>query len=177
MNILLLIFIGISLSMDTFSLSLSLGTFNINKRKCILFSCIVAYFHFFMPLLGSILGKSIERFLVVNPDKLLFIIFVFIAIEMLVELMSKEDKKYDFSLLNMIMYAFSVSIDSLTVGIGLKNIVTSPVVGALIFSFSSFGFTFLGLSIGKFSYEKLGKISKIIGLFLICILALIHLFK
>ena len=66
MNIFLLLLIGICLSMDTFSLSLSLGTFNIVKKKCILFSCLVAMFHFIMPLLGVILGNSIN----LSPSKI-----------------------------------------------------------------------------------------------------------
>ncbi|MBQ6840888.1 MAG: manganese efflux pump [Bacilli bacterium] len=163
--------------MDTFSLSLSLGTFNVTKVKCILFSLIVAFFHLFMPLIGSILGNSIDRFIVVNPNRLLFIIFLFIAIEMLVELLSKDEKKYDFTIINMIIYAFSVSIDSLTVGIGLKNIVEYPLVGAFTFSLVSFIFTFLGLIIGNYSYEKLGKTSKIIGFLIIVSLAIVHLIK
>lgn len=177
MNIILILLVGISLSMDTFSLSLSLGTFDISRRKCVLFSLSVALFHFFMPLLGSLLGSSIEKMLVVNPNKLLFIIFTFIAIEMLVELLSKEEKNYDFSFLNMIIYAFSVSIDSLTVGIGLHSIIDYPILGAIIFSLTSFVFTFLGLTIGRYSYQKLGKVSKIIGLLIIISLAIIHLVK
>ena len=177
MNIFLLLLIGISLSMDTFSLSLSLGTFNIAKKKSVLFSCVVGFFHFVMPMLGLALGTTIERFLIVNPDKLLFIIFLFIAIEMIVDLISKEEKKYDFSILNMIIYAFSVSIDSLTVGIGISKIVSFPILASLIFSFTSALFTMTGLLIGQYSCKKLGKISKIIGLTIIIILSIVHLLK
>ena len=177
MNIFLLLLIGISLSMDTFSLSLSLGTFKISRHKCILFSVIVGIFHFFMPLLGNVLGNSIDRFIVINPNRLLFIIFLFIAIEMLLQLLSKEEKKYDFSFLNMIIYAFSVSIDSLSVGVGLKAIVSFPIIGSIIFSIVSFLFTLIGLFIGKYYSEKLGKFAQITGFLIILILSIIHLLK
>lgn len=177
MNIFLILLIGISLSMDTFSLSLSLGTFNIDKKKSILFSCVVATFHFFMPLLGVILGNSINKFLIIDPDKLMFIIFLFLSIEMFIDLLSKEEKQYDLTFFNMLIYAFSVSIDSLTIGIGLLNIISSAVFGALIFAFTSFIFTFIGLFIGRYTYEKLGKISKIMGLIIILLLAILHLLK
>ena len=177
MNIFLLLLIGISLSMDTFSLSLSLGTFNIAKPKCILFSCIVAIFHFFMPLFGVVLGNSINKFLIVKPNKLMFIIFLFLAIEMFIDLLSKEEKNYDFTIINMLMYAFSVSIDSLTIGIGLKSIVSNPLWGSLVFSITSLIFTLVGLYVGYYAYEKLGKTSKIVGLIIVVILALIHLLK
>ena len=177
MNIILLFLIGISLSMDTFSLALSLGTFNVTKKKCVLFSLIVGIFHFIMPIIGNFLGKSIDRFFIVDPDKLLFIIFLFIAIEMLVELCSKENKKYDFSFFNMIIYAFSVSIDSLTVGIGINNITMYPIMGSIIFSIISFSFTMLGMLIGRFSFKKLGHISKVVGFIIIFILAIFNLIK
>ena len=177
MNIFLLLLIGISLSMDTFSLSLSLGTFKINTHKCILFSIIVGIFHFFMPLIGNLLGNSINKFIMINPNRLLFVIFLFIAIEMLLQILSKEEKKYDFSFINMIIYAFSVSIDSLSVGVGLKAIINYPVIGSIVFCVISCLFTLFGLFIGKFYSEKLGKFAQFTGFLIILILSIVHLFK
>lgn len=173
----MLLLIGISLSMDTFSLSLSLGTFNVSRRKCILFSCVVGFFHFIMPLIGNILGNALHKILIIDPNRLLFIIFLFIAIEMLIELLSKEEKHYDLSFFNMVLYAFSVSIDSLTVGIGLNTLHQPFFLSSIIFSLCASVFTLLGLFVGRFSYQKLGNLSKIIGLIIIIILAIIHLLK
>ena len=54
-----IILIGISLSMDTFSLSLSLGSLT-NLKRIKIVPLVVGIFHFFMPLLGNLLGiKSI----------------------------------------------------------------------------------------------------------------------
>lgn len=177
MNILLLFLIGISLSMDTFSLALSLGTYNIPKRKIFLFSSLVGIFHFIMPLLGIYLGSFLGSLLLVNPNKLLFIVFLFIAIEMLISLFSKEEKSFDLSFFSSLLLAFSVSIDSFTMGLVLDNITTSAVLPSFIFMLVSFVFTYVGLTIGKYSYEKLGTLSKIIGLIIIIILAITHFFK
>ena len=177
MNIWLLIIIGFSLSMDTFSLALCLGTFNVNIKKGLFFSFIVGLFHFILPIIGNLLGNSLKAVISINPNKLLFIIFTFLAIEMLVDLLSKEDKTYNFSILNIFICAFSVSIDSLTVGLGLSDFTSVPIIGSVIFSIISFLFTYLGLITGKYSYKTLGKISKVIGLVIIIILATIHLIK
>ena len=170
MNVSLLLFIAVALSMDTFSLSLSLGTFNISKKTIYLFSCLVGLFHFIMPILGNILGSKIKNIIYINEDKILGIIFLFILIEMIIDLFSKKSKEYDLNIFNMILYAFSVSIDSFSIGIGLNNITTSVTAASTIFCLISFLFTSTGLFIGKFSYHKLGNLSKIIGIIIIFIL-------
>ena len=57
MKILTLFLIGISLSIDAFSMSLAYGLIGIRKKDMFLSSLIVGLFHFFMPLLGSIIGS------------------------------------------------------------------------------------------------------------------------
>ena len=177
MNIWLLIIIGISLSMDTFSLSLAIGTFKVNNKKILIYSLIVGIFHFIMPIIGNILGNTISKFIYLNPNRLLFIIFLFLGVEMFVDLFNKNDKEYNLKIYNMFIYAISVSIDSLTLGIGLNNITNVPLLGSIIFSILSFIFTFIGLKIGNYTNKKLGNYSKIIGIIIILILAFIHLIK
>jgi len=177
MNIILLLFIGVSLSMDTFSLALSLGTFSIKRKDCVLFSLIVAIFHFCMPIVGAFLGASIQSFIVINPNKLLAVVLFFIALEMIIDLKNHKEGTYDFSVWNMILYAFSVSIDSLTIGVGLSGFTKSPFLGSVIFSFTSFIFTFVGLHLGSCCYKRIGKIANILGIIIIIALAILHLGK
>ena len=87
MSIILSLFIiGISLSMDTFSVCLSIGTFNISKQKMIFFTLLVGLMHFFMPLIGTMLGNKIITYLNINVNFLLGIILIFIGIEMILSL-------------------------------------------------------------------------------------------
>ena len=77
MKILSIILIAVSLSMDTFSLALSVGT-SLTKRKDILFLfSLVGVFHFFMPLLGNVFGNEIKQIFNINPNLLLFYLFIF----------------------------------------------------------------------------------------------------
>ena len=108
MKILSIILIAVSLSMDTFSLALSVGT-SLIKRKDILFlSSLVGVFHFFMPLLGNAFGNEIKQIFNINPNLLLFYLFMFIAIEMVIDLFSKSEKSFSLSLWQAILFAFSV---------------------------------------------------------------------
>ena len=54
MNIYILLLIGISLSMDSFSFALTIGTYYNNKKDFLLYSLIVGVFHFFMPFFMSV---------------------------------------------------------------------------------------------------------------------------
>lgn len=162
-NLLTTILIGIGLSMDAFSLSFSYGTLNINKKDRIILSSIVGLFHFFMPLLGLFVGNIILKYLIVDLDILLAIIISLIGIEMTISSFKREDNNLLISLLSFILFGFSVSIDSFSVGIGLKGINNNYYEVSLIFSLCSFIFTYIGLMLGTKLNELVGKYAKTIG--------------
>ena len=177
MSIIISLFIiGVSLSMDTFSISLSIGAFNISKNKIIIFSMIVGIMHFIMPFIGSLLWNKIVQFLNINVNMLLGIILVLIGVEMVLELIKNEDKKIELNMFNMLLIAFSVSLDSFSTGLGLKAITDDVILSGLIFSACAASFTFLGLLLGKYSSEKLGVYGNIFGIVLLFILGIWHLF-
>ena len=173
MNILMIFLIGLSLSMDTLSLSLSLGTINIPKKRMVLYSLIVGLMHFILPLLGYFLSNSIKNIITINGDKLLMIIFGFIAISMVVNLFSKEEKQYRFNIIDMFICALSVSIDSFTIGIGLIFSIKTVLLCCTIFFTLSLIFTILGFALGAICKHKFGKIANIIGLILIVLVMII----
>ena len=163
----MIIIIGLSLSMDTFSLSLSLGTLNISKKRIAFYSLLVGMFHFILPLFGYFLSNSIKSIITISGNKLLMIIFAFLAISMLINLFSKEEKEYKFNIISMLIMALSVSLDSFTIGIGLLFEIKTVLLCCLIFCALSFVFTVLGFHIGILCKYKFGKVANLIGLILI----------
>jgi len=155
--------VGISLSMDTFSLSLCYGTLNLNTKKTILLSVIVGLFHLFMPILGLTIGNFIIEHLIIDGKYLILIILSIIGLDMIFSSSKNEGDKILTSFLSILVFAFSVSLDSFSTGIGL-NLMTDNIIGGLIiFTITSSLFTFLGVRLGKKLNDKLGKISNIIG--------------
>lgn len=170
MEILLILIIAVSLSMDAFSLSLAYGTLNLNKNIISKLAIIVGVFHFFMPLIGMIIGTFITNVFPISPSILVFIILTFIGVQMILESFKKEEYKKSLNIYELILFGFAVSIDSFSVGIGLKSINNNFVLCSSIFSICSFLFTYLGLILGKKINHIIGKTSTIIGgLVLICI--------
>jgi len=171
------IIIGISLSMDAFSLSLVYGTLNFSKKRMLLLSLIVGLYHFFMPLFGAFFGNLITKYLVIDLDFVVFLIFLVIGIEMIISSI-KENKDVSYiGILGFFMFGFSVSIDSFTTGIGLNAINNNYLEVSIIFAIISTMFTYLGLKLGKFLSDKAGKRSTIIGGFILILLAIYYLVK
>ncbi len=177
MNILFLILIGFSLSMDTFSLAINIGTYNPPRKDNLIYSLIVGIFHFVLPIIGAYLGSYLINIISVKISTLLFFVFLFIGIEMFLSLISKEEKDLKLNSLNKLIYAFSVSLDSLTVGLILKSMGSIWILGPIIFATEALIFTYIGLTIGKLSYQKMGFKARIIGLAIIILLAILQLVK
>ncbi len=170
-----LLIIGVALSMDTFSLSLGIGTFNISYKKAFILALVVGIMHFFMPILGQVIGLQLMKILEINSDILLGIILIAIGIEMLVDLINGKEDKFNFSLLGIFLFALGVSLDSFSVGLGLKAICNNIFLAVLIFSLCSFFFTFLGVLIGKWASKIWGIYASILGVVLLIGLGIIHL--
>ncbi len=176
MNIITLIIIGLSLSMDAFTLSLAYGLINIPKKTILLTSLTVGIFHFIMPLIGSYIGYILTDLIHVNNKYILITVLIIILIEMIKSLKEeKEECKLNF--INIIIFSFLVSFDSFSIGIGIKYITNNIFIGAGIFSLLSCLFTFLGFYLGKYLSQKVEKYAKIIGIILISFTCLYFIFK
>lgn len=176
-EIITLITIAIALSMDTFSLSLGIGTKSLSSKRSLLFSFIVGIMHFFMPLMGIFIGNKIISLFTLKSNFLLGIILIYLGLTMLIELINTNNKDCKINIINMFIFAIGVSIDSFSTGLGLSAITENIISATIIFSITSFLFTYLGLIIGKYANKLLGIYATIFGSLLLIIIGLTHLIK
>ena len=167
-----ILLIGISLSMDAFSLALAYGLIGMNKKQKMILSIIVGIYHFIMPLIGLILGTIIDNISFINLHIIASIILIYIGIDLIISNLKEEDT-LTISKTGFLMFGLSVSIDSLTVGIGLKAITNSYLLSSIIFSLCSGLFTYLGLILGNIIAKKIGTYSKIVGGIILIIISII----
>ena len=163
--------------MDAFSLSLLYGTEGINKKDKVILSTIVGIYHFIMPLIGLSIGTFITTKIIINTNKLVGIILSLISIEMIISSFKKSEEKFLMSIPGYLLLGLSVSIDSLTTGIGLTAITNNYILSSLIFSITSFIFTLLGLNLGNILNQKYGKLSTLLGGTILLILGILYIFK
>lgn len=175
MELLLIITIAVSLSMDAFSLSLAYGTLGIPKKQEYLLSIIVGAFHFFMPIIGMFVGASILNFLKINPDIIIFVVLALIGIQMIVESFKEQENLKVMRTIELFLFAFAVSLDSFSIGLTLTNISKNYLLSAFIFAVCSAIFTFVGLTLGNKIKKSVGKMSTVIGGIVLIIIGLICL--
>ena len=170
-----ILLIGISLSMDTFSLSLTLGTVSENKLIKIL-PLFVGIFHFFMPILGNIIGVTLINLLNLASNIILGTVLIVLGINLAIHYFKDETAEINLNIIGIIIFALSVSIDSFSVGLGINDITNNYYIASIIFALCSAAFTYLGIIIGKYSSKLIGKYAIILGIFLLLILGIFHLF-
>lgn len=173
MSIYIIFIIAVSLSMDAFSLSLAYGTLNLEKKYIKQLSLIVGIYHFFMPLIGLLIGNIILKIIPINPNIIVSIVLIFIGIEMFIDSFHNDEIKL-MTLKELVLFGLAVSIDSFSVGIGLKAISNNYILCVTIFSLSSFIFTYLGLQLGKKINDIIGKISTIVGGIILIIIGIMY---
>lgn len=156
MSLIIIFMLAVGLSMDAFSLSLIYGTLNLKSSMQKLMSIMVGIFHFFMPLLGYQIGELILKVIKVNPDILVGIIFIILGLEMLLSLKKKDQVKILTGIASIVFFAFTVSIDSFSIGIGFGVANINMLLPCIIFSLTSAIFTYIGVLLGKKLSDKFG---------------------
>ena len=169
--VLTIILIGISLSMDAFSLALVYGMIGMTNKEKITLSIFVGLYHFIMPLIGLTIGLFISN-IGFNLDIIASVILIYIGIDLIISNF-KETETFSISKIGFLMFGLSVSIDSLTIGIGLKARTNNYILSSIIFSTMSLIFTYLGLTLGNIIGKKIGTYSKITGGIILIIIAII----
>ena len=171
----LVIVIAISLSMDAFSLCLAYGTLSLPPRDIKSLASIVGLYHFMMPLIGFFLGKQILKYIPLNSNLIVFIVLFFIGVQMIIETLKKEDKVVKMKLIEMIIFGFAVSIDAFSVGVGLEGVCSNYIGASLVFSITSFIFTYMGLILGNKISKLVGKLSTIFGGVTLIVIAIFYI--
>ena len=175
MSIIIILILALTLSMDAFSLALIYGTLNLSKSMQRTMSIAVGIFHFIMPILGYEVGNILLKMLKVNPNILVGIIFIILAIEMILSLKKEEKIKVLTNIFSIILFALTVSIDSFSVGISFGVTKTNIIVSCISFSIISALSTYLGIDLGKKISEKFGNISTLIGALILIVLGITYI--
>ncbi|MBQ3020834.1 MAG: manganese efflux pump [Bacilli bacterium] len=176
-ELIMLLIIGIGLSLDAFSVSTCIGMSNLSMKKILNTSLTVGLFHFVMPILGFFISNQITKYMLINTDIILGIILLLISTQMFIEYIKPSTKEINLKRYGVFLFALGVSLDSFSVGIGLKAITDNLLLSSTVFSICSFSFTFLGLSLGKYINKLCKQYSYLIGAILLFFIGIVFLLK
>lgn len=161
--------------MDAFTLAFSYGIKKVDNKSLIITSIVTGIFHFIMPLMGNIIGIPLFEYTLIKPRYILFLVFLIISIDMFINFFNENPKLRNLNIAGIILFAFSVSFDSFSVGLGINYICSNVVLSVSIFCFVSMLFTFLGFMLGKFLSQKIGKYAFLFGSLVLFIYSLVLL--
>lgn len=165
---------AVALSLDAFSLSIIYGTVLKKQKVIITLSLVVGAFHFFMPLLGFILSNLLITKIITSTNLISFIIFLILGIQMFFSKNDETDLIDLSNLTSILLFAFTVSLDSFSVGIAISK--ESIILPIITFSITSCLFTYLGLFIGRQLKKILGALTTKIGGLILILLSFYYLF-
>lgn len=163
-----LILLGISLSIDAFSLALGIGL-NIPNNKHKKYEIVVAAYHFIMPILGYLIRSIINAIIYIPNTPLLIGILAFIMIGIII------DKDSNKNVINSLLFGFSVSIDSFSIGLTLNR--EAVLIGPIIFSTFSYIFTHFGFKLSTYIKRSFNNKTKVISIAILLVILIYNILK
>jgi len=168
MDILMIVFLAIGLSFDSFAVSvcsgLSLPEIRFYQATKIAF--FLALFQGLMPLLGWMIGNSMHSLIEPVAHWLAFGLLTIIGGKMIIEsFISSEKREIKNPLLIrvILMLSFATSIDALAVGFSFATLLDKILLAALIIGLVTFVSSMLGILLGKKTGPRINRYAEISG--------------
>ncbi|WP_166243495.1 manganese efflux pump MntP family protein [Paenibacillus turpanensis] len=150
-QMLTIIIIAIALGMDAFSLGLGMGMKGIRKLDVLKISTVIGIFHIIMPLTGMFMGKYVSSLLGDVATLTGGCLLILLGGHMIYSsLRGEEAASFDHSSLwGLLLFALSVSVDSMSVGVSLGLFASDLVFTVLTFGAFGFIMSVMGLMLGR----------------------------
>ncbi len=153
MNLTELFLISLGLSMDCFAVSLTFGTCRKLVWKDILrVAFLFGLFQGIMPLIGWLIGNSMQSFIEPVDHWIAFVILASIGVKMVWQSFLNDDEKKPLDIRNitvLLTLAFATSIDALITGVGFGFIRANIYEAVVIISIITFIVSILGAKLGE----------------------------
>jgi putative Mn2+ efflux pump MntP len=164
-TIVLSILVALALSVDAFVACFAYGTNQKCSKTILKAPILIGAFHFIFPLITFYFFKSIS---VLNPIGDIISSLIFIALGLFCFLDKKETNKSALNIFGLILLTFSVSIDSLLIGVSLAFEVKSIILPAMIFGIVTATISYIAIKFGSYIACKIKyNLDSLAGLFFI----------
>jgi manganese efflux pump family protein len=167
MSLLAILFMGLALAMDSTAVSLAASTAGqiTDRRSAIRLSFHFGLFQGMMPVLGWVVGGTIEPFIADFDHWLAFILLMFVAINMLRAAFSDDEFQADDPSRGrtMIILSVATSIDALAVGLSLKMLDIPIWLPGLLFGVVTMAVCLVAMQVGTRVGSWLDKQAQFVG--------------
>jgi putative Mn2+ efflux pump MntP len=159
-----LILMAFALGMDAFSVGLGMGMFNLRLRQIFKIGITIGIFHVWMPLLGMIAGKFLSNQFGTIATYIGGGLLLVLGVQMIWSSFKKEDSSVITPVgFGLMVFAFSVSLDSFSVGLTLGIYQAKTVLVLVCFGIAATILTWCGLLVGRKVQNFIGPYSEALG--------------
>jgi manganese efflux pump family protein len=163
-ELLTLILMAFALGMDAFSVGLGMGMFNLRLRQILKIGITIGIFHVWMPLLGMIAGKFLSNQFGTIATYIGGGLLLVLGVQMIWSSFKKEDSSVITPVgFGLMVFAFSVSLDSFSVGLTLGIYQAKTVLVLMCFGVAATILTWCGLLVGRKVQNFIGPYSEALG--------------
>ncbi|PKR77735.1 hypothetical protein CEY16_07330 [Halalkalibacillus sediminis] len=157
------ILLALAVGMDAFSVSLSIGFMKKNMRPLVLFIALVGAFHVLMPFLGMTIGHMLSHKLGVIAQIVGGWMLIIIGAQMIVATVLEKNMLDQVRLAGLILIAFTVSLDSFSVGLSIGMFGVNQFAIIMMFGIVSMILAGAGIYLAKKGRFLFGKYSEAFG--------------
>lgn len=160
-----ILIMAVALGLDAFSLGIGIGMKGMQARDVLKISTVTALFHVIMPLAGMYMGKYVSSLLGNITNYAAGGLLVLLGAHMILNAFREgETKLVDHrSLLGILLFSLSVSVDSFSVGVSLGMFSSDLVLTILAFGFCGGLMSIMGLLLGRRVSQNLGDYGEAVG--------------
>jgi len=160
-----ILLIAVALGMDAFSLCVGIGMRGIRLLHVAKISAAIAAFHVIMPLVGLYMGQYVSTLLGGVASIIGGGLLVVLGGHMIYNSLRSDDAPSfnTGSLLGLLAFALSVSVDSLSVGVSLGMFSTDLALTVLLFGAMGGLLSVVGLLVGRRVGQLIGEYGEAIG--------------
>ncbi len=159
--------ISISMAMDAFAVCLAAGALETihGPRPLFRLSFHFGLFQFIMPVIGWLLGATLQPFIRSYADWIAFVLLVGVGVHMIyTSVYGETNRSHDPSRgWTMVLLSIAVSIDALVVGISLGVLGIFVWYPAIMIGVVTGILSLMGLRIGRIVGKKFGQPAEILG--------------
>ncbi len=173
-----ILIMAIALGMDAFSLGIGVGIRGIRLLDILKVSIVVGLFHIIMPLMGLFMGRYVSTLLGDVATAVGGVLLIFLGAHMVYSsLRGEEVRSFDQrTLWGLVLFALSVSIDSLSVGLSLGLFASDLLLTVLLFGTFGGLMSILGLLIGRRVAPAFGEYGEAFGGIILLVFGIKFLF-
>lgn len=159
-----LLLMAFALGMDAFSVGLGMGMYRLRLRQIFKIGITIGIFHVWMPLIGMLAGKFLTEKFGMLAAYLGGMLLILLGVQMVWISFKKDEKSIITPVgFGLIVFALSVSLDSLSVGLTLGIYGAKTIMAVLCFGIVATILTWSGLLIGRKVQGLLGAYSVALG--------------